>query len=84
MNDLIQIRLHVLYKALWHCSQYQEVGKGYIFSRGERIAINQERGALLSQLSDDPEADVRYLKISEDIEKKVNFINDNMNYEPIE
>jgi hypothetical protein len=60
------------------------VGKGYIFSRGERIAINQERGALFSQLSEDPEADVRYSKISEDIEKKVNFINDNMNYEPIE
>lgn len=76
MNESIQTRLEELYTALWCCSQYQEVGKGYIFTVFERMLINQERGALLSQLSDDPEAGIRYYEVPEGINERIIYINE--------
>ena len=75
--EKISSRLELLFEALWYCSQCKEVGRGYVFTVNERILINQERGALMSQqnlLLEIFNEDVRYYKISENIEKKVQLI----------
>lgn len=44
-------RLEDLQNVLVYCSELQLHGRMHVFKTGERICINQERGALLSQLS---------------------------------
>lgn len=73
----IQQRLQDLHSVLWYCSDMQKEGRIYVFKTGERICINQERGALLSQLSrytgeNSPE-DVRTYQLPAHIEAKVKF-----------
>lgn len=72
-KDEILKRLNVLHLALLHDSEFKSARQGYIFTSGERICINQERGALYSQLSQDPEAGIRYYDVSDDIELKINY-----------
>lgn len=50
-NEDIYQRLEDLQNVLVYCSDLQKQGKIHVFKVGERICINQERGALLSQLS---------------------------------
>lgn len=49
-EDIYQ-RLEDLHNVLLYCSDLQKGGRIHVFKVGERICINQERGALLSQLS---------------------------------
>jgi len=46
-------RLEHLQNALEYCSELQQQGQPPAFSTGERICINQERGALFTQLAND-------------------------------
>jgi hypothetical protein len=72
-NQLIQ-RLEDLHAVLLYCSDNQSVGKSAIFSRGERICINQERGSLLSQLNAASfPKDVRNYKCPAFLESKIKF-----------
>lgn len=50
-NEDIYQRLEDLHNVLVYCSERQAKGRIHVFKVGERICINQERGALLSQLS---------------------------------
>ena len=50
-NQSIYQRLEDLHNVLVYCSELQLHGRMHVFKTGERICINQERGALLSQLS---------------------------------
>ena len=50
-NEDIYQRLEDLHNVLVYCSDLQKKGRIHVFKVGERICINQERGALLSQLS---------------------------------
>ena len=72
-KDEIHQRLNVLFLALWHCSEFRASRQGYIFTDGERISINQERGALYSQMSADPIAGIRHYEVSDAIEEKINY-----------
>lgn len=65
-------RLEDLHNVLVYCSELQKEGRMYVFKTGERICINQERAALLSQLSHE----VREYKIPASIEAKVKFTTD--------
>lgn len=49
-NKIIE-RLEVLHNVLAYCSDLQSGGRIYVFKTEERICLNQERGSLLSQLS---------------------------------
>lgn len=72
-NQIIQ-RLEDLHAVLLYCSDNQSVGKSAIFSRGERICINQERGSLLSQLNAEHfPNDVRNYKCPANLEAKIRF-----------
>ena len=51
MSQDIYQRLEDLHNVLAYCSSLQVLGRIYVFTPNERICINQERGALLSQLS---------------------------------
>jgi hypothetical protein len=51
INEDIYQRLEDLHNVLVYCSDLQKEGRMHVFKVGERICINQERGALLSQLS---------------------------------
>ena len=51
MNEEINLRLADLHNVLLYCSNLQKQGRIHVFKTGERICINQERGALFSQLS---------------------------------
>lgn len=73
----LQERINLLFEALIQCSQLQEKGRNYIFTRAERILINQERAAILSQLnrvSNDENNQLRYYRVAENIEKKIQII----------
>lgn len=75
--EAISSRLNLLFDALSFCSRYQEVGRGYVFTINERILINQERGALMSQqnfLLENYDQDIRYYQVPEDIEQKIQII----------
>lgn len=50
-NEDIYQRLEDLHNVLAYCSAMQLHGRIHVFKVLERICINQERGALLSQLS---------------------------------
>jgi hypothetical protein len=72
-------RLNNLHTALEKCSQIDLLsdGKSKIFTTGERIAINQERGAILSQIAYGNEEitalEVRTYQVSPQIENKIRF-----------
>lgn len=75
-NQIIE-RLEELHNVLAYCSDIQSDGRIYVFKVAERICINQERGALLSQLSHANHEtfphEVREYKIPAHIEAKVKF-----------
>ncbi|WP_264522170.1 hypothetical protein [Flavobacterium sp. N1994] len=74
--EKISSRLELLFEVLWHCSQCKEVNRS-VFTVNERILINQERGALMSQqnlLLEIYNEDVRYYQVHENIEKKIQLI----------
>lgn len=76
-NQPIYERLEDLQNVLVYCSELQLHGKMHVFKTGERICINQERGALLSQLShannETFSHEVREYKIPVGIEVKIKF-----------
>lgn len=76
IEKIIQ-RLEDLHNVLAYCSSIQEQGKIYVFKTGERICINQERGALFSKMSalngEIFPHEVREYKIPAHIEAKVKF-----------
>ena len=51
MSSKLFQRLEDLHNVLVYCSDLQKEGRIHVFKTGERICINQERGALFSQLS---------------------------------
>jgi len=75
--EKINQRLEDLHNVLSYCSDVQNRGKIYVFKVAERICINQERGALFSQLSalngEIFKHEVRTYKIPPHIEAKVKF-----------
>jgi len=75
-KEIIQ-RLEDLHNVLSYCSDVQSRGKIYVFKVAERICINQERGSLLSQLSqlnnETFPHEVRTYEIPAHIEAKVKF-----------
>jgi hypothetical protein len=76
-TDPIIQRLEELHNVLAYCSDIQNCGRIYVFKVAERICINQERGALFSQLShannETFSHEVREYKIPAHIEAKVKF-----------
>jgi hypothetical protein len=73
MNEIIN-RLEDLSNILRYCSDQQQVGHSACFSTLERICINQERGALLSQLNQENKASaIRYYKCPPQLEIKIRF-----------
>lgn len=75
MSQQIIQRLEDLHNVLAYCSDIQSNGKIYVFKTCERICINQERGALFSQLSKNETFphEVRDYKLPAHIEAKVKF-----------
>ena len=76
-NQPIYERLEDLHNVLAYCSELQKQGRIYVFKVGERICINQERGALLSKLShmnhETFTHEVREYKMPVGIEVKIRF-----------
>lgn len=70
MNKRPSNRLENLHDVLVYCSQIQAVGRTPIFTTGERICINQERGSLFSQMSFDGDQ-VREYEVPLEIESKI-------------
>jgi hypothetical protein len=70
-------RLELLYVVLQYCTFRQDWGKPRVFTPGERIAINQERGALDEYISylfgTMPREAVRRYHIPEAIEEKIKW-----------
>lgn len=74
MSDTINNRLENLYDVLVYDSNQQTFGRASCFTTNERICINQERGALLSQLNqDNKELDIRYYQCPPKLESKIRF-----------
>ena len=75
MSSKDQQRLEDLHTVLVYCSELQGHGKIYVFKTGERICINQERGAIRTQdaceKKEIPLDQVRIYKIPPNIEVKV-------------
>lgn len=77
MKEEIDERLVILHNVLVYCSEVDRLsdGKYNIFSLVERIFINQERGALFSQLAGEKGEifphEVRTYKVPEQIERKI-------------
>ncbi len=68
-------RLEDLYDVLLYCSDQQKVGKSARFTTLERICINQERGALLSQINEENhQADKRFYQCPPKLESKIRFV----------
>jgi hypothetical protein len=74
MSDTLNHRLEILYNVLVYDSDQQMVGRPACFTVFERILINQERGALLTQMSPE-DVNTRYYECPEKIESKIQFIN---------
>lgn len=76
--EIISNRLELLFDCLWYCSRYQETKRKSIFTVSERILINQERGALMSQqaliLYPEDKNEVRDFTVPETLETKIQFI----------
>ena len=67
-------RLEDLHSVLLYCSDQQKIGRAASFTTLERICINQERGALLSQISSEtPKHEVRVYKCHPTLEAKIRF-----------
>lgn len=74
-NREIYQRLEDLHNVLAYCSEQRREGKIYAFKTSERICINQERGALLSQINrDNLPYEKRYFQIPASVEAKVKLI----------
>ncbi len=75
MLESIFKRLDELFAVLQFCSEMQNNGRIYVFKPEERICINQERGALYSQISrandENFPSEVRFYQIPPSIEAKV-------------
>ena len=75
-NDIFQ-RLEDLQNVLAYCSDLQKEGRIHVFKVGERICINQERGALFSQLSHENKEnflhEVRAYQCAPALEAKIKF-----------
>lgn len=75
MSENINQRLEDLHNVLVFCSNVQTQGRIHVFKVGERICINQERGALYSQLShanyETSSHEVREYKVPAAIEAKI-------------
>lgn len=68
-------RLEDLHDVLAYCSYEQQVGRHPCFTTFERILINQERGALLSQLNEENhQEDKRFYQCPPKLESKIKFI----------
>lgn len=68
-------RERALFDVLKYCSLQQSLGRTACFTTLERICINQERGALLSQVnSENTEQDKRYYQCPAPLESKIKFI----------
>jgi len=75
MTQNLLTRLDNLYDVLEYCSNQQAFGRTACFSVFERILINQERGALLSQLNEEnQQEDIRYYKCPAKLESKIRFV----------
>lgn len=72
-------RLENLHNVLDYCARIEKksFGRFCVFTTGERICINQERGSILSQLSHENHEnfkhEVRDYKCPESIETKIKF-----------
>jgi hypothetical protein len=74
-TDQIINRHDDLFAVLIYCSEQQIFGKPASFTTLERICINQERGALLSQLNQEtPQSEVRQYQCPPKLESKIRFI----------
>jgi hypothetical protein len=75
--ETINNRLYDLFNVLFYCSDLQKEGKKMMFKANERICINQERGALFTQLAHNngeiKSEGVRTYKVPPEIEIKVRF-----------
>lgn len=68
-------RLEDLYDVLEYCSDQQAFGKPACFTVLERVCINQERGALLSQINEENnQADKRFYQCPPHLESKIRFV----------
>jgi hypothetical protein len=75
MSDKINNRLEDLYDVLLYDSNEQSFGRAACFSVFERILINQERGALYSQINQENEQeDIRHYQCPEKLESKIKFV----------
>lgn len=73
-TDQINQRLEDLHSVLQYCSDQQQVGRAAAFTTLERICINQERGALLSQTNwENPDQEKRTYSCPPKLETKVKF-----------
>jgi hypothetical protein len=74
MSNIIT-RLDDLHSILLYCSDKQKVGKPECFTTLERICINQERGALLSQCNEENRHhEIRFYTCPPKLESKIRFI----------
>ena len=67
-------RHNLLFDMLIYCTRIQERGKEPLFTTNQRILINQERGALLSQMSaltDGIYDNVRFFEVPQIIENLI-------------
>lgn len=69
----IKQRLNDLFTVLVYCSDRQQLGKSSVFTEFERILINQERGAILSQLQTERIDPIRTFKVPFKLAAKVTF-----------
>lgn len=68
-------RLDDLHTILLYCSDQQIIGKPACFTTLERICINQERGALLSQCNEENRHhEIRFYSCPTKLESKIRFI----------
>jgi len=75
MSDTIENRLENLHDVLAYDSDQQIFGRAACFTTNERICINQERGALLSQMNkENKEPDIRHCQCPPKLESKIRSI----------
>lgn len=75
MSNKINNRLEDLYDVLLYDSNEQTFGRAACFTVLERILINQERGALHSQVNEENEQeDIRYYQCPARLESKIKFV----------
>jgi hypothetical protein len=75
MSNQIHQSLADLHAVLQYCSDQQSYGRPACFTTLERICINQERGALLSQCNEENRHhEVRFYSCPPKLESKIRFI----------